>query len=53
VSGILGVGVGLLILGLIGLVFFPWGGAIAAIIGVILIVLFLAGFGRRATHTGP
>ena len=51
-SGILGVGVGLLILGLIGLVFFPWGGAVAAIIGVILIVLFLAGLGRGAPHTG-
>jgi len=51
VSGILGVGVGLLILGLIGLVVFPWGGAVAAVIGLILIVAFLAGFGRRATHT--
>jgi|tagenome__1003787_1003787.scaffolds.fasta_scaffold6779270_2 hypothetical protein len=45
-SGILGVGVGLLILGLIGLVFFPWGGAVAALVGLILIVLFLLGIGK-------
>jgi hypothetical protein len=45
-SGILGVGVGLLVLGLIGLVFFPWGGAAAAVVGLILIVLFLAGIGK-------
>ena len=47
-SGILGVGVGLLILGLIGLVFFPWGGAVAALVGIILIVLFLLGVGKTA-----
>src|SRR5579884_213385 len=51
--GILGVGVGLLVLGLIGLVVFPWGGVVVAVIGIILIVAFLAGLGRRATHTGP
>ncbi len=51
-SGILGLGVGLLIIGLIGLVFFPWGGAVAAVIGVILIIAFLAGLGRSATHAG-
>jgi hypothetical protein len=45
-SGILGVGVGLLILGLIGLVFFPWGGVVAAVVGLILIVLFLVGIGK-------
>ena len=40
-------------LGLIGLVVFPWGGVVVAVIGIILIVAFLAGLGRRATHTGP
>jgi hypothetical protein len=45
-SGILGVGVGLLILGLIGLVVFPWGGAVAALVGIVLIVLFLLGVGK-------
>ena len=47
-GGFLGLGVGLLILGLIGLVFFPWGGAVAALIGIILIVLFLLGVGKTA-----
>ena len=51
--GILGVGVGLLLLGLIGLAVFPWGGAVAAVVGVVLIVAFLAGLGRRAPHTRP
>lgn len=40
-------------LGLIGLVVFPWGGVVVAVIGIILIVAFLAGIGRRATHAGP
>ncbi|HEV2592102.1 MAG TPA: hypothetical protein VGU02_09435 [Gaiellaceae bacterium] len=47
-GGILGIGVGLLILGLIGLVVFPWGGAVAALIGIVLIVLFLVGVGKTA-----
>ena len=51
--GILGVGVGLLIIGLIGLVVFPWGGVVVAVIGIVLIVAFLAGLGRSATHAGP
>jgi hypothetical protein len=48
VGGILGFGIGLLVLGLIGLVFFPWGGALAALVGIILIVLFLLGVGKTA-----
>ncbi len=47
-SGMLGVGVGLLILGLVALVFFPWGGAAAALVGLILIALFLIGFGKTS-----
>jgi hypothetical protein len=45
-SGILGIGVGLLILGLIGLAVVPWGGALAALVGIVLIVLFLLGIGK-------
>jgi hypothetical protein len=52
-SGILGVGLGLLILGVIGLVFFPWGGAVAAVVGIVLIVLFLAGVGRSVPRRTP
>jgi hypothetical protein len=47
--GTLGVGVALLVLGLIALVFFPWGGIVLALVGVALIILFVLGFGRRAT----
>jgi hypothetical protein len=53
VSGLLGIGVGLLILGLLGLVFFPWGGAVAALVGIIIIVLFLAGVGRTSARRSP
>jgi hypothetical protein len=52
-AGSLGLGVALLVIGLIGLVFFPWGGIVVALIGLILIVLFLVGFGRRATTKAP
>ncbi len=52
-SGILGVGIGLLILGLIGLVFFPWGGAVAALVGIVLIVLFLLGIGKAVPRRNP
>ncbi len=45
-TGTVGLGVGLLIIGLIGLVFFPWGGVVVAAIGIALIVAFLLGFGR-------
>jgi hypothetical protein len=47
-GGILGMGVGLFVLGLVGLVFFPWGGAVAALVGIVLIILFLAGVGKTA-----
>lgn len=43
----------LLVLGVIGLVFFPWGGAVAALVGVALIIAFLAGLGRRSPQPRP
>jgi hypothetical protein len=49
-AGSLGIGIGLLILGLLGLLFFPWGGAVVALVGLLLIVAFLLGFGRRAAN---
>ena len=50
-GGILGIGVGMLVLGLIVLVFFPWGGVVLLAVGLIIVVAFLLGFGRRAA--GP
>ena len=52
-AGSLGLGIALLIIGLLGLLFFPWGGIIVAIVGLLLIVAFLLGFGRRAAQSRP
>ncbi|HVW90417.1 MAG TPA: hypothetical protein VHC01_13215 [Gaiellaceae bacterium] len=52
-AGTLGLGIVLLIIGLLGLLFFPWGGVVLAVVGLVLIVLFLLGFGRRAANPGP
>ena len=49
-AGSLGLGIALLILGLIGLAIFPWGGSVVALIGLVIIVAFLLGFGRRAAR---
>jgi hypothetical protein len=50
VAGSLGLGIALLIIGLLGLLFFPWGGIVVAVVGLILIIAFLLGFGRRAAR---
>ncbi len=50
VAGSLGLGIALLIIGLLGLLFFPWGGIVVAVVGLVLIVAFLLGFGRRAAR---
>jgi hypothetical protein len=47
-AGTLGLGIVLLVIGLLGLLFFPWGGVVLAVVGLVLIILFLLGFGRRA-----
>ncbi len=52
-AGSLGLGIALLVIGLIVLVVFPWGGAVVAVVGLVLIVLFLVGIGRRATTKAP
>ena len=43
----------LIVLGIIGLFLFPWGGIVIGIVGVLLLVAFLFGFGRRAQAPGP
>jgi hypothetical protein len=50
-AGSLGLGIAFLVVGLIALVFFPWGGVVVAAVGLLLVVAFLLGFGRRAA--GP
>jgi hypothetical protein len=49
-AGTLSLGIALLVIGLIGLVVLPWGGIVVALIGLVLIILFLLGVGRSATH---
>jgi hypothetical protein len=49
----IGAAFGLVILGVILLFLFPWAGIIVGAVGVLLIVLFLIGFGRRAQAGGP
>jgi hypothetical protein len=46
-AGSLGLGIALLVVGLVALVFFPWGGVVVALVGLALILLFLVGLGRR------
>jgi hypothetical protein len=50
-GGTLGLGVALLMIGLLGLLFFPWGGIVLLLVGLVLIVAFLLGFGKRAVKT--
>jgi membrane protein implicated in regulation of membrane protease activity len=46
----IGVGIALLIVGLVFLFIIPWVGIPVGIVGVLLAVLWLAGFGRRAAR---
>jgi hypothetical protein len=50
---VIGLALVLIILGVIGLFLFPWGGIALGIVGVVLLVLYLAGFARRAAEPGP
>jgi hypothetical protein len=46
----IGIGVALLILGIILLFLVPWVGIPVGIVGLVLAILWLAGFGRRAAE---
>jgi hypothetical protein len=43
--------IGLIVLGLLLLFIVPWVGIIAGIVGLILVVLYLVGVGRRVAET--
>ena len=43
----------LLVVGVIFIFIVPWVGIAAGAVGIVLFVLFLAGFGKRATEGGP
>jgi hypothetical protein len=45
---VIGVGIAFIVIGVVFLFFIPWVGIPAGLVGVVLAVLWLAGFGRRA-----
>jgi hypothetical protein len=49
----IGAALGMVVLGVILLFVFPWVGIPLGVAGLILVVLFLAGFGRRAATGRP
>ena len=49
----IGAALALIVLGVILLFLFPWGGIIAGIVGLVLLVLFLFGLGRDRRATDP
>ncbi len=46
----IGVGIALVVLGIIFLFVIPWVGIPVGIVGLLLAILWLAGFGRRAAR---
>jgi hypothetical protein len=48
VQGVIGVGIAFIVVGLIFLFVIPWVGIAAGIVGLLLAILWVAGFGRRA-----
>ncbi len=44
----IGPALGLIVIGLVLIFFLPWVGVPVALVGLVLLVLFLVGFGRRA-----
>jgi Flp pilus assembly protein TadB len=46
----IGVGLALIVVGIIFLVIIPWVGIPVGVIGLVLAILYFAGFGRRAAR---
>jgi hypothetical protein len=49
----IGAAIAFVVLGIILLFMFPWAGIVVGIAGLVLFVLFLFGFGRRAAAGRP
>jgi NADH:ubiquinone oxidoreductase subunit 3 (subunit A) len=49
----IGAALALVVLGVILLFLFPWAGIVVGAVGLVLVVLFLLGFGRRAATGRP
>ena len=49
----IGVGIAFIVVGIIFLFLVPWVGIAAGIVGLVLAILWVAGFGRRAVEGDP
>jgi len=49
----IGAALALVVIGIIFLFFIPWVGIVVGAVGVVLLALFLLGFGRRAAEGQP
>ena len=49
----IGAALALVVLGVLLLFLYPWAGLVVGAVGVLLMVLFLVGFGRRAEAGRP
>jgi 4-hydroxybenzoate polyprenyltransferase len=52
-SPTLGIGLALILSGLVSLLFLGWFGFLIAIVGVVVVIAYAAGFGKRAAQPGP
>jgi hypothetical protein len=50
---VIGVGIALIVLGVVFLFIVPWVGIPVGILGLVLAILWVAGFGRRAAGRDP
>ena len=49
----IGLAIALIVIGIIFGFVIPWVGIVVGIVGLLLFIAFLVGFGRRATEPGP
>jgi hypothetical protein len=49
----LGVALAAIVVGIVMVFFLPWVGIPIGVVGLILLVVYLAGWGRRATQSQP
>jgi hypothetical protein len=50
---VIGVAIALVVIGLILLFIIPWVGIAVGVVGLVLVVLYLLGFGKRAAEGRP
>jgi NADH:ubiquinone oxidoreductase subunit 3 (subunit A) len=50
---VIGVAIAFIVLGIIFLFLIPWVGIAAGVVGLVLAILWVAGFGRRAAEGDP